>query len=129
MALDITKLQNVTKLPNNEIQARCPACGAAGLDKKGEHLKIFADGKYACAANQGDKDHRKEIFNLVGIPINGGSRFGLVSVIPVKVEDSTVLMDLSTYPRFRRKPKPEPCPQAQASTAETAAEEPEAAAA
>lgn len=129
MALDITKLQNVEKLPNNEIQSRCPACAAVGLDKKGEHLKIFADGKYACAANQGDKDHRKEIFALVGIPMNGGSRFGLVTVVPAKVEESTVLMDLSNYPRFRRKPKPESCPQTQDSTADAAVEEPDAAAA
>lgn len=108
MALDISKLQNVVKSTNGEIQARCPACAAVGLDTKSEHLKVFTDGKYACASNQGDSEHRKEIFQLVGIPSGGAARVGQISVNTFKVQESTVVMDLSTFPRFSRvrgKPK------------------------
>jgi len=105
MALDIAKLLNVKKLAHGEIQARCPACAAAGADTKGEHLKIYSEGKYSCAANQGDKEHRKDIFKLVGVPMSGGSRSGLVSVNTFKAEESKVVTDLAAYPRFSRKPR------------------------
>lgn len=105
MALDQTKLQNVKKLTDGAIRARCPACAAAGKDTSGEHLKIYSDGRYACAANQGDKAHRKEIFRLVGIPISGAAHSGLISVNTLKIEASQVVMDLSDYSRFSRKPR------------------------
>lgn len=104
MSLDLSKLQNVVKSANGEIQARCPACAAAGLDTKGEHLKIYTDGKYACAANQGDKEHSKLIFKLAGI----AERKAIVGTVPVKtfkVPDSTVIMDLAQFGRFARKPR------------------------
>lgn len=105
MALDISKLTNVVNLADGGIQARCPACAAAGGDAKGEHLKVFADGRYACAANQGDSEHSKEIYKLAGEHGKAVARTGRVSVDKFEVPDSTVLMDLSSYPRFSRKPK------------------------
>ena len=103
MALDTSKLQNVVKAANGEIQARCPACAAAGLDTKGEHLKIFVDGKFACAANQGDSAHRKEIHKLAGVPMNAVARTGQVTVNPIKVPEASVVMDLAKFSRFARK--------------------------
>jgi len=66
MGINIEQLENRVKLPNGDTRARCPACASKGNDKKGEHLMVFADGKFGCAAYQGDSEHRKEIFRLVG---------------------------------------------------------------
>lgn len=46
--------------------ARCPACAEAGQDKAGDHLVIFPDGAFACVANQGDRAHRRRIWQLAG---------------------------------------------------------------
>lgn len=105
MALDISKLQNVVKAANGDVQARCPACAAASGDTTGNHLKIFADGKYSCAAYQGDKAHRKEIHKLSGVPLNSVARTGQVAVNPFKVSEATVVMDLAKFTRFARRPK------------------------
>lgn len=66
MPLDLTKLENPTRLPDGNIRARCPACAAEGRDNKGEHLIIFPDGRYGCAAHPGDHKHRQRIYQLVG---------------------------------------------------------------
>ena len=65
--LDTCKLECVRKRGDKTIAA-CPACRAAGGDKQGQHLVIYADSKYGCVAHEGDNTHRKEIFALVGIP-------------------------------------------------------------
>ena len=67
MALDIAKLENVSRKPNGKIIARCPACAAEGNDSKGEHLAVFSDGRFGCVVNPKDKSHTKEIFKLVGM--------------------------------------------------------------
>lgn len=48
---------------------RCPACAEMGADKSGEHLYVADDGKFGCIAYSGPSgaDHRKRIFELVGI--------------------------------------------------------------
>ena len=66
LSLDTSKLENV-KTRGSKTTAACPACRAAGGDKKGDHLVIFQGGKYGCAAFQGDKPHRQEIFAHAGI--------------------------------------------------------------
>lgn len=66
MSLDIKRLENVVRLPDGRIRARCPACAAAGGDNKGEHLMVFEDGRFGCAANMGDHVHRAKIFRLAG---------------------------------------------------------------
>ncbi len=59
------KLENLNRHGDNWI-ARCPACASGGGDKQGQHLIIYEDGKYGCAAHSKDKEHRREIFRLVG---------------------------------------------------------------
>ena len=67
MSLDVTRLEKVRRSPTGKITARCPACAEEGGDRKGTHLVIFPDEKFACAAHAGDGDHRKRIMALVGI--------------------------------------------------------------
>jgi len=67
MSLNIEKLENVVRKDDGSIVAQCPACAADGHDQTGRnHLFINPDGKFGCAANAGDKNHRKRIFKLVG---------------------------------------------------------------
>ena len=72
--IDTKKLKNVIhthKGTEAVIIAQCPACARAGYDlNKQDHLIIFEDGSFACVVNPGDEgaEHRKEIFELVGIP-------------------------------------------------------------
>lgn len=64
-ALDLARLENA-KQRNGKTTAACPACRAAGGDKTGNHLVIFANGKFGCCACPDDPEHRKLIFELVG---------------------------------------------------------------
>ena len=67
MSLNIEKLENVVRRDDGSIVAQCPACAGGGHDQTGRnHLVIYPDGKFGCAANAGDKNHRKRIFKLVG---------------------------------------------------------------
>jgi len=67
MSLNIEKLENVVRRDDGSIVAQCPACAADEHDQTGRnHLFINPDGQYGCAANAGDKKHRKRIFKLVG---------------------------------------------------------------
>jgi len=112
MSLDISKLQNVVKSPNGDIQARCPACAAAGKDSKGVHLKIYVDGKYACAANQGDKEHTKEIYKLAGVPFKKTTSGGKLEVRAYVAPPTCVVVDLAVVRRFNRKKHPADAPDA-----------------
>jgi len=67
MALDLTKLEKV-RSANGKTIARCPACAEADEDKDGKHLAIFDDGRFACVTHQGDKEHRRRIYELAGLP-------------------------------------------------------------
>ena len=67
ISLDPARLENVKHLDGGGIRAACPACRAAGSDKSGDHLLIQPGGKFGCAANPGDGEHRKEIFRLAGM--------------------------------------------------------------
>jgi len=68
MSIDISKLENVRGKENKTI-ARCPACAELGQDKRGNHLIINGDGRFACVMFQGanGQDHRKRIFRIAGI--------------------------------------------------------------
>lgn len=66
MSLDVAKLEKVRELAGGIVQARCPACAEGGGDRKGEHLRIYADGRYGCCVHPKDGEHRKRIFALVG---------------------------------------------------------------
>jgi len=63
--IDHTKLENLRGQ-----HARCPACAAEGRDRAGNHLYIGEDGRYGCAVNPNDAEHRKQIHALVGISEN-----------------------------------------------------------
>jgi hypothetical protein len=66
MSIDLTKLEKVRDLPDGSTQARCPACAEGGGDRKGEHLRIYPDGRFGCCVFAGDREHRKRIFALAG---------------------------------------------------------------
>jgi len=64
--IDLEKLGSRRKVGDRVI-ARCPACAEDEADKKGEHLVIYPDGRFGCIANQGDSDHRRRVWELVGV--------------------------------------------------------------
>lgn len=66
MSLDHSLLENI-KTTNGKTTARCPACKECGSDTTGEHLVIYPDGRFGCVVNEGNSEHRKRIFDLVGI--------------------------------------------------------------
>ena len=65
MKLDVTKLKKV-RHRGDRIIAACPACQEAGRDTDADNLVIFPDGRFACAANQGDLEHSRRILALAG---------------------------------------------------------------
>jgi hypothetical protein len=67
MPLDLSLLEKVRHHPCGKVTARCPACAEAGSDRTGNHLVVFPDDRFACAAHGGDGDHRKRISALAGI--------------------------------------------------------------
>lgn len=73
MSLDLSKLQNVVRLPDGRTRARCPACAEAGGDRAGVHLMVFEDGRFGCAAHMGDRAHRVKIYRLAG---EGDTKWG-----------------------------------------------------
>src|SRR5437899_1085756 len=64
MSLDVAKLEKVRELAGGIVQARCPACAEGGGDRKGEHLRVYADGRFGCCVHPKDGEHRKRIFAL-----------------------------------------------------------------
>lgn len=67
MGLDIAKLYAVKPGPNGTLIAQCPACAKNGRDiKSANHLIIYPNGAYGCAAHQGDNEHTKAIWSLAG---------------------------------------------------------------
>jgi hypothetical protein len=66
MSLDLSKLQCLADAADGGKQARCPACAEVGHDRKGEHLRIYADGRFGCCVHPKDREHRKRIFALAG---------------------------------------------------------------
>ena len=67
MSLDTAKLEKVRELAGGIVQARCPACAEGGGDRKGEHLRVYPDGRYGCCVHPKDGQHRKRIFALAGV--------------------------------------------------------------
>ena len=69
---------------------RCPACASNGGDEGGQHLIVFNErGTFACAAYPGDRKHRKEIWDEVGIKTNGKWS---EPVIPAKIWQKTTFI-------------------------------------
>jgi hypothetical protein len=72
MSIDVTLLEKVRRAPTGKITARCPACAETGGDRKGSHLVVFPDERFACAAHPGDGEHRRRIMALTGIRSSEG---------------------------------------------------------
>lgn len=70
MSLDVARLQNARELAGGIVQARCPACAEDSHDRRGEHLRIYPDGRFGCCVHPKDKEHRKRIFALVGCKLH-----------------------------------------------------------
>ena len=105
MKLDLSKLQNVRHLSGGKTTAQCPACAADGGDSKGEHLVIYADGRFGCVVCPQNKAHNKAILKLSGTHDQGGS--GLIcrlTVKPVQVEESRVLLKVGRLGRVKPSP-------------------------
>lgn len=66
VSLDLRKLTHVRTLPDGGAQARCPACAEGGHDRKGEHLRVYPDGRFGCCVYPKDREHRKRIHALAG---------------------------------------------------------------
>jgi len=65
MPLDLARLQKV-KPTADGATARCPACAQADGDSHAQHLRVWSDGRFACAAHPGDRDHRRLIWQIAG---------------------------------------------------------------
>ena len=66
MSLDAAKLEKARELAGGIVQARCPACAENGGDRRGEHLRVYPDGRFGCCVHPKDGQHRKRIFALAG---------------------------------------------------------------
>jgi hypothetical protein len=66
MSLDVRRLEKVRELADGVVQARCPACGESGGDRKGEHLRVYPDGRFGCCVHPKDREHRRRIHALAG---------------------------------------------------------------
>jgi hypothetical protein len=66
MSLEIERLNMARDIGGGLVQAQCPACAEKGRDKKGEHLRVYPDGRFGCCVYPKDGEHRKRIFALVG---------------------------------------------------------------
>ena len=97
MSLEVSRLQNVHDAGDG-VQARCPACAEAGLDRKGVHLRVYKDGRFGCVVHAGADgvEHRKRIFALVGKPSQPKTGF-TVRVNVVKVTQSLSIKSALNY--------------------------------
>jgi hypothetical protein len=65
--IDVSRIEKGRKFGDSWV-GRCPACAEAGLDKTGNHLRVWQDGKYACVVHPGKEgnQHRRRIWALLG---------------------------------------------------------------
>ena len=64
MSLDVKRLEMARELGDGIVQARCPACAEGGGDRKGEHLRVYPDGRFGCCVHPKDREHRRRIHSL-----------------------------------------------------------------
>ena len=86
MSLDTAKLEKMRELAGGIVQARCPACAEGGGDRKGEHLRVYPDGRYGCCVHPKDTEHRKRIWALAGVrkPATFSLRLKSPSALPAQ---------------------------------------------
>lgn len=62
MSLDLSKLVNVKRGPENTITSGCPVCRSQGADKTGNHLKVWLNtGAFNCVVAGKDRIHNRAI--------------------------------------------------------------------
>jgi hypothetical protein len=66
MSLNFDKLENVRPLRDGGYDSACPACRAEGLDRSGNHLRIYPDGAFNCCVHSGEKAHNRQIAHIAG---------------------------------------------------------------
>jgi hypothetical protein len=95
MSLDPAKLEKARELAGGIVQARCPACAEDGGDRKGEHLRVYPDGRYGCCVHPKDTEHRKRVFALAGVRESGtfGLRLVTAPTLPVVKSVRSALTD------------------------------------
>jgi hypothetical protein len=98
VSLDLTKVERARDLADGIVQARCPACAERGGDRKGEHLRIYPDGRYGCCVHPKDAEHRKRVFALAGLRGQGtfALRLATPSALPVARSVKAALTDLGS---------------------------------
>jgi len=84
--IDKTKLQNIKEKADGAYTARCPACAASGADEKGEHLIVYADGRFGCVVYPRDREHRGVVLKLAGDKSKLPRIIPKVDVSPLKTE-------------------------------------------
>ena len=82
MSLELSQLERVRELAGGIVQARCPACAEGGRDRKGEHLRIYPDGRFGCCVCPKDHQHRQRIFALAGVKEPGTFTVRLKTSVP-----------------------------------------------
>lgn len=92
--LKLERLENEKDLTGGKKTFRCPACAAKGADTKGEHLVVYADGRFGCVIHPNDKEHRGEILRLAGETGSKSSRHIVLDVKPLKIDPIRVLQTL-----------------------------------
>lgn len=85
-SLDESLLVNVKNNSDGSHQAGCPACMENGSDKSHNHLRIFPDGRFGCAAFPSDSQHRRRIFSLVGRRVSTRRTAEIEPAPPVQVQ-------------------------------------------
>ena len=110
MKIDQSKLKKLVRKADGKVTAQCPACAADGGDAKGEHLVLFKDGRFGCVLYEKDKEHNRKILKLAGSDErgNGGASCRL-TVNPMRVEESTVLMKVGRLGRVKPSPEEKRC--------------------
>lgn len=89
--LDLSKLAAVRPAPGGGHSAACPACRAAGHDKTGNHLRIYRDSSFSCAAFPKDRAHSADILKLVGMGSDGTAALSLSTEVHEEAETQSQL--------------------------------------
>lgn len=79
MSLNLARVEKVREVEDGQV-GRCPACAEKGQDRRGEHLRIYPDGRFGCCVHPGDREHRKRIFALVGERSQRGIKIRMAAV-------------------------------------------------
>jgi hypothetical protein len=123
MKIDVSRLKHVDRKSDGRVTAQCPACFADGADAKGEHLVIFPDGKFGCVVNAKDKAHNRKILELAGA--GGGESSYRLTIKPVVIPESVVIMKLGRLGRSIPSPCGNPCETSPAVATDTNPQGPE----